>query len=61
MMRAPSKGNARGGADPDDALAEAVFERGGVAPPLTNAGRAPVVGRQRNPNERKNKMLNRRR
>ena len=62
MMRAPSKGNKKGGGgEAEDELPEAVFERAGNAPPLTNAGRAPVVGRMRNPNERVNKMLNRRR
>lgn len=51
MKRAPSKGNRRGGADDDDDGVFAVefsqdnlFERAGNAPPLTNAGKAPIVG-----------------
>lgn len=64
MMRRPNRGN-KGQVD-DDVFAceftqDKLFERGGHAPTLTNAGKAPVVGVGRNPNERKNRMLNRRR
>lgn len=51
MKRAPSKGNRKGPQNDDDDGVFAVefnqdklFERSGNAPPLTNAGTAPVVG-----------------
>jgi RNA-binding protein NOB1 len=81
MMRIPSRGNKP--RDEADVFAvefghDALFERGGTAPPvlagrsghgggsaavpvLAAAGEAPVVGRMRNPNERRHKMSNRRR
>lgn len=50
MKRAPSKGNRRGPQDDDDGVfavefnEDKLFERSGNAPPLTNAGKAPIVG-----------------